>query len=132
MIELLVPFVGSFLGVLFGYYATLKYTDRQAKKLFRSDRARDAGYESGKVRNEKGLNAALVTDLLNEQSPLLAMVLNYFPSAKEYLIEHPNAIPYLIKMATPLIEKYMGNMGSGNMINPGSNNGQPRPFNMRL
>ena len=112
MFELLVPFIGSFLGVLFGYYATIKYASRQAKKAFRTERATNAGVASGIVRNEKGLNAALMNDVLNEQSPLLGMVLNYFPSAKEYLAKNPNAIPYLLKIASPLIEKYLSGNGS--------------------
>ena len=130
MIELLVPFIGSFLGVLFGYYATIKYASRQAGKAFRTERATNAGVASGIVRNEKGLNSALMNDILNEQSPLIGMVLNYFPSAKEYLMKNPNAIPYLLKIAAPLIDKYIS--GNNGRLIPGQPTNPPSGFNMRL
>lgn len=77
----------------------------QAKKLrVAVSRAMGALQQrSVEKRIEKNFQEAMLTDFLNSQNPILGMILEQFPTAKEYIMKYPQLIPYLLK--------FLGNLG---------------------
>lgn len=68
------------------------------------------GKQSGDARLEKGMNEALVSDVVNQKNPMIGMIMDNFPQAKEYLAKNPNALPQILK----LLERFGGgNVPSG-------------------
>lgn len=57
-----------------------------------------AGAASGPARLEKGLEGALTQDLLDQNNPLLAGILNAFPSVKKYILKNPAMVPQLLQL----------------------------------
>lgn len=62
------------------------------------------GEISGQSRLEKGLQNAVMDDVINSQSPILGMIIEQFPQVKSYLMKHPNAIPQVLGMLAPLLQ----------------------------
>lgn len=66
------------------------------------------GQKSGDARLEKGMNEALVSDVINQSNPLIGMIMDQFPQGKEYLAKHPDALPQILD----LIQKFTGGQGA--------------------
>lgn len=81
---------------------------RAVDSLFARFQFSAMGQKSGEVRIEKGLQSAMLTDVIDAQSPIIGMVMEQFPQVKAYLMKHPNAIPQVLNMVAPLLQNVKG------------------------
>lgn len=84
------------------------------KKVAESLKFSLMGQASGDARVEKGLNEAVVSDLVNAENPMVGMILDQFPQAKKYLMKNPQAVPYVLQMLQRFGGKTQGGTGAGN------------------
>lgn len=70
-----------------------------ADSLFGKFKAMFAGQASGMARLDKGLAAAFTQDTIQGENPLLGMLMEKFPTVKNYISKNPAAIGQLMGMA---------------------------------
>lgn len=87
---------------------------RAVDSLFARFQFSAMGQKSGEARLEKGLQNAMMSDVIDSQSPLLGIVMEQFPQVKNYLLKHPNAIPQVLQMVAPLLQGKGFKGGSSN------------------
>jgi hypothetical protein len=76
------------------------------------------GQKSGEVRLEKGLQSAMLDDMINASNPLIGMIMEQFPSVKSYLMKHPNALPQILSMIGPLLQQQTKTLKPSVRVNP--------------
>ena len=90
------------------------------------------GTLGGKVRLEDGLKKALTTDVIDQQSPLLSMLLDMFPTGKKYITKHPDALGQLVGMfmqgGLPGLSQPGQGIGNIGFNIPGQPRGNRRPM----
>ena len=69
--------------------------DRASAKMAQSLKMVFYGTQSGEAKNVKRLDGALVQDLMEAQSPMLATIAQSFPAVGKLIRKNPNLIPLL-------------------------------------
>lgn len=77
---------------------------RAVDSLFARFQFSAMGQKSGQARVEKGLQKAMLNDVIDSTNPILGMAMEQFPQVKEYLMKHPNAIPQVLNMIAPILQ----------------------------